>query len=88
MADRRPQSIYEQLTTPTVPPPDQRVRLHVVRQGESLISISNIYSGGVYDPLYWRLIGRTNGVQNPFTFDRDFLGKAIKIPPKPLPEFL
>ena len=85
----RPRSIYERKTSATLPPPDQIERRHPVIQGEDLISIANKeYSLAEYGPDLWRGIAESNNVQNPFTLNAEFRGKVLKIPSKPLPEFL
>jgi hypothetical protein len=84
----RPRSIYERNTTSTIPPPEFREKLHQVHQGECLLSISNIEHQTVeYEPSSWREIGLANNVENPFVIDVDYLGRNLRIPSKPLPDF-
>jgi hypothetical protein len=84
----RPRSIYERGTSSTLPPPERRERSHVVEQGESLITIANrMFSLEEYDPGLWREIGLVNRVDNPFTFDPDFVGERIRVPGRPLPAY-
>jgi hypothetical protein len=85
----RPRSIYERKTTSALPPPELREGSHVVAQGESLMSISvREYDLEEYNPDLWREVGLLNKVENPFTFDSDFRGVRLRIPPRPLPDFL
>ncbi|MBI3654077.1 MAG: hypothetical protein HY231_23855 [Acidobacteria bacterium] len=85
----RPKSIYERLTGSTLPPPDVRERGHAVIQGESLLSIANReYTLEEYDASLWREIGLQNRIENPFTLDTDYRGKLLRIPAKPLPDFV
>jgi hypothetical protein len=85
----RPRSIYERLTNPTIPPPDQVEKRHQVIEGESLLSVANDeYGLQEYNSNRWRDIGLHNGVENPFAFDEEFRRQFIRIPPIPLPEFI
>jgi hypothetical protein len=59
-----------------------------VVEGESLISIANReYALDEYDANLWRDLGLAGRVKNPFTFDQDFRGELISVPPRPLPDF-
>jgi hypothetical protein len=85
----RPLSIYERLSQSTLPPPDISERSHLVAENESLLSIANSeYGLEEYDPDRWREVGLTNNIENPFTFDIEMRGTLIRLPAKPLPDFL
>jgi hypothetical protein len=85
----RSKSIYEQKTRSSLPPPELRERHHRVDDNELLLSVANKeYGITEYDPDLWRDLGLANGVTNPFTFDSEFLGRTIRVPAKPLPEFI
>ena len=85
----RPRSIFEKLTQPTLPPPSETEKRHVIVEGEDLIGISNReYALEEYDESLWRDMALSNNITNPFTFETDLRGMVMRIPPKPLPEFV
>jgi hypothetical protein len=84
----RPRSIYERQTTSVLPPPEYRERSHLVTENENLIVIaSGEYGLEEYDSELWRLLGTTNKVLDPFTFDNDFTGLRVRVPARSLPPF-
>jgi hypothetical protein len=93
MSRSRPLSIFEQFTSPVIPPPDQVERQHLVKKGEFALSIANVeYGHRQYDENTWRDLLIANGVEDPRRLDKlpqagGRQGQLLRIPPRPLPDF-
>ncbi|MEW6209817.1 MAG: hypothetical protein AB1631_15745 [Acidobacteriota bacterium] len=85
----RPRSIFERNSSPVIPPPDSFERRHEVIEDDTLMGIANLsYALEEYDPSLWRLVAETNEITNPFTFSDELRGQVLRIPPRPLPQFI